>query len=49
LLASLISGQNKLYINENYFVHKLYATDLITITTTTTTKKQQKWQERQRA
>jgi hypothetical protein len=29
LLATLVSGQNKLHINENYFVHKLYAPDLI--------------------
>jgi hypothetical protein len=28
LLAKLVSGQNKLHINENYFVHKIYAPDL---------------------
>jgi hypothetical protein len=29
LLATLVSEQNKLHINENYFVHKLYVPDLI--------------------
>jgi len=30
LLSTLVSGQNKLHINENYFVHKPYAPYLIT-------------------
>jgi len=29
LLATLVSGQNKLHINENYFLHKLYVPDFI--------------------